>query len=165
MAFSRLSSCPINEPYPLSSSSLLRLHGIRRFLLVENGFIIIGKKFVCVDIKAVTSLMDSFHLVKEILIAIAPGDGRAGCIQMDFLAIECIGEGYGTGDGGPWRWKAKRKEQTLRMSDPGYAHSVAKMLIVLWELSPRYWSEIAFLAASIYRADTSSIQSRFFEKA
>ncbi len=34
------------------------------------------------------------------------------------------------------------------------------MLVVLWELSPylsRYWSEIAFLAASIYRADTSFI--------
>jgi len=50
--------------------------------LIQNGFIVTGKRLVCADIRAVICLIDSFQPVKKILIAIASGDVRAESIQI-----------------------------------------------------------------------------------
>jgi hypothetical protein len=64
---------------------------------------------------------------------------------MDFLAIECIGNGYETAEGG-WGWKAKRKKQKVEDVMP----IVATMLVVLWELSPVSVLERNCIPRSIY---------------
>ncbi len=78
---------------------------------------------------------------------------------MDFLAIECIGNGYETAEGG-WRWIAKRKKQ--KVEDVMPIHN-ARCAVGTLPLSVSVL-ERNCIPRSIY-LPSRHIQSRFFEKA